>query len=87
MGTREHVTQIVRTRSQRGRAPRMAVQERDRARTPEEEISQREARRPAAMSAEDRAWEQASRERHRAAQDRATPSGSAAWRGVPRGIA
>jgi hypothetical protein len=73
MGIREHVTQIFRSRSQREHDQRMAVQEQDRARTPEEVISQREARRLDGMSAEDRAWEQASLQRHRKAQDRATP--------------
>jgi hypothetical protein len=72
MGIREQVTQIFRTRSQREQEQRMAVQERDRAHTPEEEISQREARRLAGMSAEDRAWEQASLERNRNVQDRST---------------
>jgi hypothetical protein len=72
MGIREQFTQIFRTRGQREQEQRMAVQEQDRAHTPEEEISQREARRLAGMSAEDRAWEQASLERNRATQERAT---------------
>jgi hypothetical protein len=72
MGIREYVTQIFRTRGQREQEQRLADQERDRARTPEEQISQREARRLAGMSAEDRAWEQASLERNRNAQDRST---------------
>jgi hypothetical protein len=72
MGIREQVSEMFRTRSQREQDQRMADQERDRARTPEEEISQREERRLAGMSAEDRAWEQASLERNRIAQDHST---------------
>jgi hypothetical protein len=73
MGIREQVSQIFRTRNQRDQDQRTADREQNRARTPEEATSQREARRLAGMSAEDRAWEQASLERHRAAQDRAKP--------------
>jgi hypothetical protein len=72
MGIREQVTEIFRTRSQREQEQRMAGQERDRARTPEEVISQREARRLAGMSADERAWEQASLQRSREAQDHST---------------
>jgi hypothetical protein len=72
MGIREQVTQLFQTRSQREHDQQQADRERERARTPEEEIGQREERRLAGMSAEDRAWETASLERHRVAQDRAT---------------
>ena len=44
---------------------RMSAQEQGRAQSPAEEISQREDRRLGAMTAEDRAWETASLERHR----------------------
>ena len=73
MGIREHLTQLFRPRSQREQEQRMAIQERNRAHTPEEELRQREARRLGGMSAEDRAWEQASLQRDRAAQDRSIP--------------
>jgi hypothetical protein len=70
MGIRDQLTHLFRSPDQREQERRMSIQERDRAQTPEEEITQREARRLAGMSAEDRAWEQASLERHRVAQDR-----------------
>jgi hypothetical protein len=44
---------------------RMSAQEQGRAQSPAEEITQREDRRLGAMTAEDRAWETASLERHR----------------------
>ena len=44
---------------------RMSAQEQGRAQSTAEEISQREDRRLGAMTAEDRAWETASLERHR----------------------
>ena len=44
---------------------RMGAQERGRAQSPSEEISQREDHRLAGMSAEDRDWEQASLQRNR----------------------
>ncbi len=72
MGIREQVTHLFRTRSQREHDQQQADRERERARTPQEAIGQREERRLAGMSAEDRAWETASLERHRAAQDHAT---------------
>ena len=70
MGIRENVARIFRTRGQRDQDQRNADREQNRARTPEEEIGQREARRLGGMSAEDRAWEQASLERNRDARDR-----------------
>jgi hypothetical protein len=51
----------------------MVAREQGRAQSPAEEINQREARRMAGMSAEDRAWEQASLQRHRDTQDRLAP--------------
>jgi hypothetical protein len=74
MSILDRLTQLFRSRSQRDQEQRMAIQERDRAQTPEEEISHREARRLVGMSAEDRAWEQASLESHRKAQDHSTRS-------------
>ena len=70
MSFREQFTQFFRTPSRRDQDQRMMVQEQGRAHSPEEEISQREARRLAGMSAEDRAWEQASLQRNREAQGR-----------------
>jgi len=51
---------------------RMGTQELGRAESPEEEISQREARRLTGMSAEERAWEQASLQRNRDIQHERT---------------
>ena len=51
---------------------RMGAQERGRAQSPGEEISQREERRLSGMSAEDRDWEQASLQRNRDVQDERT---------------
>jgi 5-methylcytosine-specific restriction endonuclease McrA len=48
---------------------RMGAQERGRAHSPGEEISQREERRLTGMSPEDRDWEQASLQRNRDIQD------------------
>jgi hypothetical protein len=70
MGIRDQLSQLFVSSSQRDQDQRMAIQERDSAHSPEEEISHREERRLAGMSAEDRAWEQASLQRHSAAQDR-----------------
>lgn len=56
-----------RSRGEQGR--RMLVQEQGRAHSPAAEISQREDRRLAGMTAEDRAWEQASLQRNREAQE------------------
>ena len=72
MSIRDHLSQLFRTREQRDQDQRLAMQERDRAHSPEEEISQREERRLAGMSAEDREWEQASLQRHRSAQDQSS---------------
>jgi hypothetical protein len=68
MSLREQFTQFFRTPSRRDQEQRMLVQEQGRAHSPAEEISQREERRLAGMSAEDRAWEQASLQRNREAQ-------------------
>ena len=51
---------------------RMGTQELGRAQSPEEEISQREARRLTGMSAEEREWEQASLQRNRDIQHERT---------------
>ena len=51
---------------------RMGAQERGRAASPGEEISQREERRLTGMSAEDREWEQASLQRNRDRQHERT---------------
>jgi hypothetical protein len=51
---------------------RMGAQERGRAQSPDDEISQREERRLTGMSAEDREWEQASLQRNRDIQDERT---------------
>lgn len=51
---------------------RMGAQERGRAHSPGEEISQREERRLSGMSTEDRDWEQASLQRNRDIQDERT---------------
>jgi hypothetical protein len=50
----------------------LSDQEQGRAQSPAEEISQREDRRLGAMTAEDRAWETASLERHREQEERAS---------------
>ncbi len=51
---------------------RMGAQERGRAQSPGEEISQREERRLTGMSADDREWEQASLQRNRDLQHERT---------------
>ena len=59
-----------RTQVQQTRDLRMGAQERGRAHSPGEEISQREERRLGGMTAEDRAWEQASIEKNREMDER-----------------
>jgi hypothetical protein len=61
---------FVRTRDRQDRDRRIGVQAQGRAHSPGEETSQREDRRLAGMSADDRAWEQASLQRHRESQVR-----------------
>lgn len=56
---------FLRTRDRRDQDRRIDVQAQGRAQSPAAEISQREDRRLAGMTAEDRAWEQASLQRHR----------------------
>jgi hypothetical protein len=73
MGIREQLSQFFRSPSQRDQDQRMLVQEQGRAHSPAEEISQREERRLAGMSTEDRDWEQASLQRHRDAQAHPNP--------------
>jgi hypothetical protein len=53
------------TRADQAQDRRMSVQRKSGARSPAEELSQREDRRLGGMSAEDRAWETASLERNR----------------------
>ena len=64
---RSRKTQVRQTRDLR-----MGTQELGRAQSPEEEISQREDLRLTGMSAEDRAWEQASLQRNRDIQHERT---------------
>ncbi len=59
------------THVSRARERRMGVQEHGRAQSPAEEISQREDRRLAGMTAEDRAWETASLAKNREREERA----------------
>ena len=56
------------TRDRREQVRRMSVQAHGQANSPAAEISQREDRRLAGMSTEDRAWEQASLQRQHASQ-------------------
>jgi hypothetical protein len=58
------------TRDSREQTHRMSVQAQGQAQSPAEEISQREDRRLAGMSVEDRAWETDALRRHQANQDR-----------------
>jgi hypothetical protein len=58
------------TRSGGEQARQMSVQTQNRARSPDAVISQREDRRLAGMTADDRAWEQASLQRNRESQER-----------------
>jgi hypothetical protein len=60
----------VQTRDRREQARRITVQAQSQAHSPAEAISQREDRRLAGMSEDDRAWEQASLQRHRVSQQR-----------------
>lgn len=73
MGIREQLTQLFRSPDQREQERRMSIQEQGQATSPAEEVSQRETRRLAGMSDEDRAWEQAALHRNQAAQDQVTP--------------
>ncbi len=57
------------SRQQRDQDRRIDIQAENRAQSPAAAISQREDRRLAGMSTEDRAWEQASLERQRASQE------------------
>ena len=58
------------TRDSRAQTLRMNVQAQGQAHSPAEEISQREDRRLAGMTVEDRAWETDALRRHQANQDR-----------------
>lgn len=68
----EQFVRNLRTPRQREQEQQAHARALDRARSPDDVAAEREARRLAGMTAEDRAWEQASLERHRAAQDRQT---------------
>lgn len=73
MGIRTQLASLFRSPSSREQDRRREAVEQGRATSPEEEISQRETRRLAGMSAEDQAWEQAALQRNRAAQDHQAP--------------
>lgn len=73
MSIREQLTQFFRSPASREQERRMAIQETRQATSPAEEVSQRETRRLAGMSDEDRTWEQAALHRNQAAQDQVTP--------------
>ena len=64
------LSRLFRSRSRRDQERRMAAQEQGRAGSAAEETGQREERRLAGMTAEDREWEQASLQRNREAQGR-----------------
>jgi flagellar biosynthesis/type III secretory pathway M-ring protein FliF/YscJ len=59
---------VVQTRERTDQDRRISVQAQDQAQLPGDRISQREDRRLAGMTAEDREWEQASLQRHRESQ-------------------
>ena len=73
MGIREQLAQVFRSPASRDQERRMSIQEQGQATSPGEEVSQRETRRLAGMSEEDRAWEQAALQRNRVAQDQLAP--------------
>lgn len=73
MSIRDYLGQLFRSPDSRNQDRRMTAQAVARATSPEDEIAQREVRRLAQMSGEDRAWEQAALQRHRDAQDRVMP--------------
>jgi len=60
----------LRTRDSREQAQRISVQAQSQAHSPAEEISQREDRRLAGMSEDDRAWETGALQRNKANQER-----------------
>jgi type VI protein secretion system component VasK len=60
----------LRTRDRNAQDLRMSVQAQEQAQLPGDRISQREDRRLAGMTAEDREWEQASLQRNRESQER-----------------
>ena len=69
---------VVQTRERTDQDRRISVQAQDQAQLPGDRISQREDRRLAGMTVEDRAWEQASLGRDRDTQARArTPQNAA----------
>lgn len=73
MGIRHHLASLFSSPGRREHSRRAAIAEQRRTTSPEEEISQRETRRLAGMSQEDRAWEQSALQRNRDAQDRVMP--------------
>jgi hypothetical protein len=66
----EQLIRNLHTPRQREQERRTHAQTLDRARSGDDVVGERESRRLAGMSAEDRAWEQASLMRNRDAQDR-----------------
>ena len=73
MGVRTQLAAFFRSPEAREQDRRKKDVEQGRAASPEEEISQREARRLSDMSGEDREWEQAALQRNHATQDRKMP--------------
>jgi len=73
MSIREQLAQLLRSPKRREQERRIAVQEKGQAKSPAEEVSQRETRRLAGMTEEDRAWEQAALHRHQTTQDQVVP--------------
>jgi flagellar biosynthesis/type III secretory pathway M-ring protein FliF/YscJ len=61
---------FLRPRDRRDQDRRIDTQAQGRANSPAGEIDQREDRRPAGMTVDDRAWEQSSLQRHRESQSR-----------------
>lgn len=73
MGIRTQLVSLFRSPSAREQDRRREIVEQGRATSPEQEVTQRETRRLAGMSDEDRAWEQAALQRNRAGQDGLLP--------------
>lgn len=73
MRIRSQLAAFFRAPGDREQDRRKGVKERGRATSSEEEISQRETRRLAGMSADDQAWERAALQRNREAQNRLMP--------------
>lgn len=73
MGIREQLTSLFESPSHREQTRRTVIDDQRRATSPEEELNQRETRRLAGMTSEDREWEQAALQRNRDAQARLAP--------------